>query len=593
MAEEEGVPERLKEAACKEPVSGNSRHWPSHVGHYKVPEEGWCRQLGGIPAMSFSVIDEYVKRVHTVGGASELGQGKGSREGWIMFRENHVRCLEVSSPATQVSSVFFIRAVVQASFRLRVAYKVVLVALPTVENVCEIPAMRCTCPAGVSGACKHCLATLYRLWDLQQQGCLLVPPDKSTTDVPAYWMSSSLGEEEHGAPPLLWNDLVFVKHQRPSREQPTHQLDEQVRGRVLQRRAYEPLPVELSNVSSSSIRRLVEKLKDANACSALTGVLESNDCQSTFYRRDSVVFMDHPFDKPSPPPASIRQPVVDWPPYMLSPDPHLSHADLLQTLEGGCDSNIALSINVPALAMPQYHDIALSEEQHRTLIQKSICLTADGARRLEERTRQQAASDLWHTARSRRITASNFGLVLGLRPTTSRERIVRQLSSRVRQTEAMAWGQHQEAAALENYAALENVATVRLSGFVVDPRCCWLGASPDGIVTDDSEGSDGIVEIKCPFRERGGKVEDVLLRSSDRFLRRDQHGHIVLNRKHKYFYQIMGQMAIAHKDWCDFYVFTLSDYFVQRIRFEPTVWAEMKPVLDNFFFDYFLPSLIV
>ena len=45
-------------------------------------------------------------------------------------------------------------------------------------------------------------------------------------------------------------------------------------------------------------------------------------------------------------------------------------------------------------------------------------------------------------------------------------------------------------------------------------------------------------------------------------------------------------MVIAHKDWYHFCVFTLSDYFVQGIRFEPTALAEMKPVLSNFFSNH-------
>ena len=46
-------------------------------------------------------------------------------------------------------------------------------------------------------------------------------------------------------------------------------------------------------------------------------------------------------------------------------------------------------------------------------------------------------------------------------------------------------------------------------------------------------------------------------------------------------------MVIAHNDWYHFCVFSLSDYFVQGIRFEPTALAEMKPVLGNFFSEHF------
>ena len=69
--------------------------------------------------------------------------------------------------------------------------------------------------------------------------------------------------------------------------------------------------------------------------------------------------------------------------------------------------------------------------------------------------------------------------------------------------QALAWGKENEEDALARYSAKSNV-TVRKCGFIVDPRCCWLGASPDGIVCDSQENEDGLVEIKCPYSQRNG-----------------------------------------------------------------------------------------
>ena len=44
--------------------------------------------------------------------------------------------------------------------------------------------------------------------------------------------------------------------------------------------------------------------------------------------------------------------------------------------------------------------------------------------------------------------------------------------------------------------------TVESCGFIIHPHQCYLGASPDGKVTDRSSAQpDGIIEIKCPYSE--------------------------------------------------------------------------------------------
>ena len=69
--------------------------------------------------------------------------------------------------------------------------------------------------------------------------------------------------------------------------------------------------------------------------------------------------------------------------------------------------------------MPHYRDIELTEEQRRALVQKKhVVLTVD-ALMFGRAARQQVVCDR-HTTRSRPITASNFGLMLSLCPTTPR-----------------------------------------------------------------------------------------------------------------------------------------------------------------------------
>ena len=44
--------------------------------------------------------------------------------------------------------------------------------------------------------------------------------------------------------------------------------------------------------------------------------------------------------------------------------------------------------------------------------------------------------------------------------------------------------------------------------------------------------------------------------------------------------------------WCDFYVHTESDYYLERISFDKDFWAVIKHKLDMFFYNYYLPLFV-
>ena len=178
-----------------------------------------------------------------------------------------------------------------------VQYRMAIVITPEVR----VHAFHCSCAAGASGACKHGMAALFRLWDLEQQGCDTVPKDLAVTELPAYWMerSGSAGEEKNAV--VSWDDMVFVKHKKLNSDADFgHQGYVKGMAAALhrKRRAYQPLPVELSSVSSANVSGLCSDLKKANQSKGVTDILDSNHCQSTHYRVDAVVFHDHPFTIP-------------------------------------------------------------------------------------------------------------------------------------------------------------------------------------------------------------------------------------------------------------------------------------------------------
>jgi putative phage-type endonuclease len=93
---------------------------------------------------------------------------------------------------------------------------------------------------------------------------------------------------------------------------------------------------------------------------------------------------------------------------------------------------------------------------------------------------------------------------------------------------AMEWGTAQEPHARAAYEAAGGVLVEEV-GFVPHPTIKDAGASPDGFV-----GTDGLLEIKCPFTAThidtllSGKVPD------------------------RYNTQMQWQMACTGRQWCDF-----------------------------------------
>ena len=51
-----------------------------------------------------------------------------------------------------------------------------------------------------------------------------------------------------------------------------------------------------------------------------------------------VIDLSGPFEKPSPTPTAMRQPVINWQPYMLS---LISHRALFQTLKADWGGDVA------------------------------------------------------------------------------------------------------------------------------------------------------------------------------------------------------------------------------------------------------------
>lgn len=133
---------------------------------------------------------------------------------------------------------------------------------------------------------------------------------------------------------------------------------------------------------------------------------------------------------------------------------------------------------------------------------------------------------------------------------------------------------------------------VHQCGLVIDPKYPFLGASPDGMVCCSCCGK-GVLEIKCPFKYRDySPTDDPALSDSNYCLKRSPNGTIHLSSKHKYYYQVQGQIALCNAVYCDFVCWTEKGLFIERIKRDEDLITTMLPQLKQFLLDYLLPELL-
>jgi len=131
-----------------------------------------------------------------------------------------------------------------------------------------------------------------------------------------------------------------------------------------------------------------------------------------------------------------------------------------------------------------------------------------------------------------------------------------------------------------------NIDYVEQVGFIVNPKWPWLGASPDGIIS-----SKKTIEIKCPYSKRN---ESILEACSDKsFFLEIVNGAPKLKRKHNYYFQCQGVMAITETYEIDFVVYTVNDLHIETIQFNSEQWEQnLLPELTRFYFDFLKDNMI-
>lgn len=132
-------------------------------------------------------------------------------------------------------------------------------------------------------------------------------------------------------------------------------------------------------------------------------------------------------------------------------------------------------------------------------------------------------------------------------------------------TEAIRHGIKYEERAKSMYEDQYNTVVAK-AGLFIHNYDKYLGASPDGLV-----GTDGLIEIKCPFTARYNEPNEV---NAD-FVYSDGK----LKRTHNYYFQIQGALEVTDRKWCDLVVFTFKGLHVERVQRDRRFWKNVQPKL--------------
>jgi hypothetical protein len=398
-----------------------------------------------------------------------------------------------------------------------------MVQLKLNKFTAEVVSAYCTCAAGRGGICKHVGAFLFYLLDVHLAGYSFIPDSVACTEKKQKW-GPSAGKANINT--TKFKELVFVKYE-PGKVQKPHTRKftsppAQITTEMLQM-------VNSTLISSNMSPMLCQVLQD-NSCLAVASQVPSTSASST-----------------TVPPTTQSRPRLP--------------------------TEILWYEEVQGVRKVEY-------------IRLCCDLTLEEAHALEEQTRNQSNSSLWHEERAKRITASKFKDVVGRKKEATEDFINKIFQRCLIQTKLMKVGIENEDVVLQKYTIQKN-GTVEIfkCGFVVNPGVPFIGASPDGIVYDKEQKVFGLIEIKTLAKamEMGLGIRQAIEQKKATFLSRS----LTLKKTHRYYMQVQGQLAVTGLKWCDFVVDAGKDMHVERIHFDDEMWgSSILPKLVHFYMDH-------
>ena len=209
-----------------------------------------------------------------------------------------------------------------------------------------------------------------------------------------------------------------------------------------------------------------------------------------------------------------------------------------------------------SLYQPHYKNLSPNDlEIECQQIFEELSVTPSESNYLFQATKLQSQSSVWHQYREGSLTASLFGDICKTSITNPSKSLIQSILERkdLSKMPAVKWGIDHESEARDAYITAmqekHQSFEFQMAGLYINPLSPHLGASPDGLVSCSCCSGSGVLEIKCPFSVKDSAPTSALYVEL-------KEGATLLSRKHKYYYQIQGQLAVLERDYCDFVCWT-------------------------------------
>ena len=242
---------------------------------------------------------------------------------------------------------------------------------------------------------------------------------------------------------------------------------------------------------------------------------------------------------------------------------------------------------------------------------KVLKINSDDIFYVEEATRNQSLCDSWYQVRVGRITGSTLYQVYHARIETPPKSLILNICSEknvIIKSPPIVWGRENEINALTFYAQIysdynkshnsvplseivvhQNLKVEKL-GLCIDYEKPWYAASPDASVYCTCCGH-GVLEIKCPYILKDKSLKEEILKDVF-YVGVNTDGKYFLQKQLKYFFQVQLEMRVTEVSYCDFMVWTPSEFIVLRIEPDSSFIESVFNKCDIFWNMFILRELV-
>lgn len=197
---------------------------------------------------------------------------------------------------------------------------------------------------------------------------------------------------------------------------------------------------------------------------------------------------------------------------------------------------------------------------------------------VQKHTINQSGSEMWHSVRKSRITASMVHDIIAtarngnFAPSYAQH----QINGTFIGTAAVKWGQAKENNAFNDFNETQTDTFLKC-GIFIDPEMNYLAASPDGINTSKTK----LLEIKCPYSIRLNQANEA-----------PYLDQLKLKRNHRYYTQVQFQMHVTGIHVCDFLVWTTQNFIVDTILYDSEFVSNRLPFVKSYYEQTFAPTYV-